>query len=180
MLIFFDFSFTKLRNNFFKIIGYNDVQANSPRTHPESITECQRFRAYLRKLDFLNPIETKPEFKSLNGEFELSNQLKDFSNLAKKARQEYIIEVFYKKRTSPSFRPIPVTRQEAIAQENEINMTRIEILRKIESLLEQMNESIRKQYHGIGSKKKSELLIILQEVRNLQSVDNEIDNIDVV
>lgn len=32
-----DFSTTKLRNNFFKVIGYNDAQANLSRTHPESI-----------------------------------------------------------------------------------------------------------------------------------------------
>ncbi|CAB5193539.1 uncharacterized protein OCT59_022371 [Rhizophagus irregularis] len=86
--------------------------------YPESITECQRFWVYLRKLNFLNPMETKTDFKSLGGE--------------------------------------------------------------IESLLEQMSESIRKQCYGIGSKKKSELLAILQEVRNLQSIDSELDDIDVV
>ncbi|GET65467.1 hypothetical protein GLOIN_2v1786023 [Rhizophagus irregularis DAOM 181602=DAOM 197198] len=65
--------------------------------YPESITECQRFCVYLRKLNFLNLMETKTDFKSLGGESKLSDQLKNFSNLAKKARQEYIIEVFYKK-----------------------------------------------------------------------------------
>ena len=58
-------------------------------------------------------------------------------------------------------------------------MTRIEILRKVESLLEQMSESIRKQYRGIGSKKKSDLLTILQEVRNMQNMNNEMDDIEV-
>uniref|UniRef100_U9U5B6 Uncharacterized protein n=1 Tax=Rhizophagus irregularis (strain DAOM 181602 / DAOM 197198 / MUCL 43194) TaxID=747089 RepID=U9U5B6_RHIID len=101
-------------------------------------------------------METKTDFKSLGGESKLSDQLKNFSNLAKKARQEYIIEA------------------------DEFNIIRIDILHKVESLLEQMSESIRKQCHGIGSKKKSELLAILQEVRNLQSVDNELDDIDVV
>ncbi|POG62392.1 hypothetical protein GLOIN_2v1882929 [Rhizophagus irregularis DAOM 181602=DAOM 197198] len=60
--------------------------------YPESITECQRFCVYLRKLNFLNLMETKTDFKSLGGESKLSDQLKNFSNLAKKARQEYIIE----------------------------------------------------------------------------------------
>ena len=59
-------------------------------------------------------------------------------------------------------------------------MTRIEILHKVESLLEQMSESIRKQYRGIGSKKKSDLLTILQEIRNMQNMNNEMDDIDVV
>jgi hypothetical protein len=65
--------------------------------------ECQRFHVYLRKLDFLNPIRAKTNFESLGGEFELSDHLKNFSNLAKKARQEYIIEVFYKKNPVPPF-----------------------------------------------------------------------------
>ncbi|GBB93106.1 hypothetical protein RclHR1_02110005 [Rhizophagus clarus] len=138
--------FLQLHNNFFKIIGYNDAQANSPRTHPESVTEYQRFQVYLRKLNFLNLMEVKTDFKSL----------------------------------VPSFRPIPITQQEAIAQKDESKMTRIEILRKLESFLELMSESIRKQYCGIGFKKKNELLTILQVIQNLQSVDNETVNIDVV
>ncbi|CAB5373007.1 unnamed protein product [Rhizophagus irregularis] len=107
--------------------------------YPESITECQRFWVYLRKLNFLNPMETKTDFKSLGGESKLRKILAD-----------------------------------------EFNIIRIDILHKVESLLEQMSESIRKQCYGIGSKKKSELLAILQEVRNLQSIDSELDDIDVV
>ncbi len=57
-------------------------------------------------------------------------------------------------------------------------MTRIEILRKIESLLEQMSEAVQRKYYRIGSKRKNELLNILQEVRNLQNADNELDNIE--
>ncbi|PKY39408.1 hypothetical protein RhiirA4_452591 [Rhizophagus irregularis] len=57
-------------------------------------------------------METKTDFKNLDGESKLSDQLKNFSNLTKKAQQEYIIEA------------------------DESNMTQIEILRKVESLLE--------------------------------------------
>ena len=85
-----------MRTNFFKTIGYKDTHADAPRTHPESITECQIFRAYLRSHNFINPVETK----SLGGEYELSEKLKSFSSLAKKAREEYILEVFYKKNSS--------------------------------------------------------------------------------
>ncbi|CAB4417416.1 unnamed protein product [Rhizophagus irregularis] len=80
----------------------------------------------------------------------------------------------------PSFQPISIIQQEAMVQVDESNMIQIEILRKVEFLLEQMSESIRKQYHGIESKKKNELLTILQEIQNLQSVDNELDDVDVV
>lgn len=111
----------------------------------------------------------KPNFESLCGEFELSNQLKDFTNLAKKARENYIIEVFCKKNTNLPFRCIPITQQEAIAQENESKMTNAELAQKIEILLEQMNDNIRPKYRGLGSKKKSDLLLILNEIRNLYS-----------
>ena len=50
----------------------------------------------------------------------------NFTNLAKKSRQEYIIEVFFNHNPASFFRPIPITKQEAAAQE---------------ALLEQMNES---------------------------------------
>ena len=88
-----------MRANFFNIIGYNDdlTITNTPRSRPESSIECNRFRAFLRKNDFLDPTIIKSNFESLCGESKLSNQLKGFTNLAKKARQHYIIEVFDKK-----------------------------------------------------------------------------------
>ncbi|RHZ65134.1 hypothetical protein Glove_319g192 [Diversispora epigaea] len=89
--------FFQLRQNFFKLIGSNDIQTNSPRIRPESTVECQRFQTHLRKLDFLNPVTSKLSLRSLDGEFELSSQLNNFSSIAKKNRQEFIIEVFYKK-----------------------------------------------------------------------------------
>ena len=135
-------------NNFFKTIGFNDTHSNSPRTRPESTTECQKFRVHLR--GFIDQEETK--WKSLDGEYELSEQLKNFSEIAKKARQEYIIEVFYKNNPASLFRSIPITNQESIAQENETQMTKAQILFKIESLLEEMNESIQKKYRGLKSR----------------------------
>jgi hypothetical protein len=113
----------------------------------------------------------KPTFGSLDGEFELSDQLKNFSGLARKIRQEYIIEAFYKKNTSSHFKPIPITRQEAIAQADESKMTRMEILRKVETHLEQMSDSTRQKYCGIKSKKRDDLVKVLQELQNLQSAN---------
>jgi hypothetical protein len=167
-----------LRNNFFETIGYNDIHTSGPRTHPEPIAECQRFRAHLRNLNFINPIETRAIYKSLGEEYELSDQLKNFSYIAKKKRQEYIMEVFYKKNKAPLFRPIPITKEESIAQNKEENLSKKEILFKIETLLEQTNEDIQKKYHAIKSKNRSELLIILQKVTYLFNTDNELDNHD--
>jgi len=85
------------------------------------------------------------------------------------------MEVFYKKNKASLFRPIPITKEEYIAQNKEENLSKKEILFKIETLLEQMNENIQKNYHAIKSKNRSELLIILQEVTNLFNTDNELD-----
>lgn len=110
----------------------------------------------------------------------MSEELKSFSSLAKKAREEYIIEVFYKKNPTPLFKPVPVTKEEAIAQENEVNMTNNEIKFKIESLLEQMSRSVQQKYRGFKSKNKSDLLSILQEIKCLFNEENEVDNSDFV
>ena len=69
------------------------------------------------------------------GEHELSEQLTNFTYLAKKARENFIIEVFFNKNPSPFFKPIPITKQEANAQQNEENMTKAEILLKIKPSL---------------------------------------------
>jgi len=67
-------------------------------------------------------------YQSLGEEYELSTHLNNFTYLAKQARKNYIIDVFINKKPSPFFRPIPIIKQEADAQENEKNMSKAEIL----------------------------------------------------
>lgn len=167
-----------MRNNFFKSIGYNDLQTSGPRSRPEPIIECQRFRIRLRRDNFVNPMESRTICKSLGEEYELSEQLMNFTSLAMQARNEYITKVFCNNSSDSFFRPIPITKQEEVAQKSEANMTKVEIICKIEAFLEQMNESIQKKYLGIKSKKRNELLIILEEVRSLFNSDNEHDDND--
>ena len=127
----------------------------------------------MRKDNFLNPIGGRTEYKNLGDEYELSAKLTNFTDLAKKARQEYIIEVFCNNNQASLFRrPIPITKQEAIAQENDANLSKEEIVSKIETLLEQMNESIQKKYGRFKSKRRDELLKILEEVRLLFKSDD--------
>jgi hypothetical protein len=106
----------------------------------------------------------------------------NLTDLAKESRQEYIIEVFYNNKPTPFFRPIPITKQEAVAQEDEANMSKREITLKIEALLGQMSESLRKRYGNMKSRRRDELLQILEEVKALFSSDNnnELDNHDCV
>ncbi|CAH1770331.1 1804_t:CDS:1, partial [Entrophospora sp. SA101] len=82
----------------------------------------------------------------------------------KKARQDYIIEVFSRKNKNSLSQCIPVTQQE----ENELRFTRVEILKRIEQLLNQVDNNINLKYSTIVSKKKSELIDILNELENLQ------------
>jgi len=59
--------------------------------------------------------------------------------------QEYI-EFHNNNNKSSLFRPIPITKQEAIVQENDANMSKVEIVLKIETLHVQMSESVQKKY----------------------------------
>ena len=135
--------------------------------------ECQRFRVKLRGHEFINPMNTRTICQSLEEEYELSTHLNNFTYLAKQARKNYITDVFINKKPSPFFRPIPITKQEADAQENEKNMSKAEILLKIETLLEQLDENTRKKYPGLKSRKRGELLDILQEIKHLFISNND-------
>ncbi len=84
--------------------------------------------------------------QSLGEHYELSEQLKNFTYLAKQAWQNFIIEVFINKKPSSLFKPIPIIKQEADTQQNEENMSKAKILLKIEILLEQLCEDVRKKY----------------------------------
>ncbi|RIB19714.1 hypothetical protein C2G38_2181071 [Gigaspora rosea] len=92
-----------------------------------------------------------------------------------KARQSFIIDTFINNSILQLFRLIPITKQEAEAQKNEENMTIPEILVKIETLREQLGESTRKNYSGLKSKNKGELLEILEEMKCLLNLDNDQD-----
>lgn len=91
----------------------------------------------MSKIDLLNPMSTKTSFESLGIEFKLSDQLKNFSYLAKENHENNILlKCFTKKKYPvPPFRPIPIiTQSESMTQENESKMTRMEILCKIKYL----------------------------------------------
>jgi len=104
----------------------------------------------------------------------MSAKLINFTDLAKKAREKYMIDVFHNNNAVSLFRPIPIIKQEAIAQEDDANLSKSEIILKIEILLEQMSESVQKRYTGIKSERRGELLKILEEVRFLFDSDNEV------
>ncbi|CAG8571090.1 5002_t:CDS:2, partial [Scutellospora calospora] len=128
--------FFQLWKNFFELIGYNDLQINSLRTRPELTIEHQRFRALLKKNRFINLTAPRTIYKSLDNEYELSLHLSNFTNLAKK---------------------------EESTQKAEVHITKVEIIFKIEALLVQLDDSVQKRYSRIKSKRRDELLILLDE-----------------
>ena len=92
--------------------------------------------------------------RSLGEEYELSEHLKNFTYLAKLARQKFIDEVFINKSRPPLFRPIPITKKEAETQESEENMSKSRDF----------------------AEKRSELLSILTDIKYLFSSGNRVDN----
>ncbi|CAG8559376.1 4782_t:CDS:1 [Paraglomus brasilianum] len=97
----------------------------------------------------------------------------------RKARQEYIIEVFHNNNQASLFRPIPITKQEAIAQENDANMSKAEIGLKIETLLEHMSESVQKKYGGFKSSLWSDKIInvMVDEEEAIETIEHPIKGI---
>ncbi|CAG8782936.1 46077_t:CDS:2, partial [Gigaspora margarita] len=113
---------------------------------------------------FLNSQDDNRTFKSLGGEHLLSEQLKNFSNLACERRIKLINETFKDSKSNSSPRPIPITAQEAAAAMDEKNMTKKELLAIINSLLNSINTSDCPSYRGLLQKTNAELLEILQRL----------------
>ncbi|RIB18284.1 hypothetical protein C2G38_2142201 [Gigaspora rosea] len=102
-------NFLKLRTNLFNIIGYEDNEDSEQRTRPNSYMEQQCFRIYLRKKQFLNPIKMNSAFTNLDGEINLSEEMKSFSVLAQEKRQVFIKHTLMQNTSIDTWLAIPVT-----------------------------------------------------------------------
>ncbi|CAG8820155.1 5886_t:CDS:2, partial [Dentiscutata erythropus] len=120
-------------------MGYADSESSGPQSRPDYEEELQRFRIRLRKTGFLNP-NLNHSFEGLDKNNKLSVQMKSFSNKAQAQRINYIKGKFGLIKSEPT-RSIPVTFDEAQLQSSE----------------------------RLRTKKKEELLIILQQVRDLHN-----------
>ncbi|CAJ0883212.1 3812_t:CDS:2, partial [Entrophospora sp. SA101] len=79
------------------------------------------------------------------------------------ARENYIVEVFYNKNTTYLSKPIPITKEEAIAQpipitkekaiaqEDELKMTKRELIIKLESFFEPMDKNYQRNIMDLGN-----------------------------
>ena len=163
-----------MRKKLLTTIGYSNRESTGPRSKPTFEKESQHFRIELRKNNFLNP-SIFNTFESLDGN-KLSDNMKLFSIKARARRIDYIDEKLKSKRSPGIFCPIPVTLEEEEKYSIERSMTKKELLTVIQTLLEPLNETDRSQFKGIKSKGKDDLLLILQQVKD---ICNGTDNIDV-
>lgn len=127
----------------------------------------------LRKAGFLNPFEPNRAFESLDKNNKLSEAMKSFSSTAKALRIDFIKEKLGSIRSSRITRIIPVTSEEEEKQSLENSMSKKELIFRIQSLVGSLNETNRPQFKGLASKKKGELLLVLQQVKDIH---NETDN----
>ena len=162
-----------MRHTLFNTIGYTEKESSGGRLCPDFTLESQRFRVQLRKFEFLNPRKNNTLFESLGGEHLLSEQLKNFSDLACQRRIEFINGTFTDNKPASLLRPIPITVQEAATATKEENMTKAELLTIINSLLNSLNDSNRPKYRGLQQKTRSQLRDILQSIRDLKNNQEE-------
>ncbi|CAG8734066.1 7719_t:CDS:1, partial [Ambispora leptoticha] len=94
--------------------------------------------------------------------------MKSFSDKAQAQRIKYIKGKLGLISPEPT-RSIPVTYDEAQLQSAESSLKKEEVVFAIETLVESLNEAKRPQFRGLKSKRKEELLLILQQVRDLHN-----------
>ncbi|RHZ57004.1 hypothetical protein Glove_395g82 [Diversispora epigaea] len=157
--------FLKLRTNFFNLIGYSDNESHKPRTRPSFTAESRRFRARIRKLQFVNPNVSNRMFQNISGESMLSEEMKNFTEIARMKRIEFIGERLSKK--TSFWHPIPITCEEANLQKSESSLTKSQILSIINSLIPSLDDSDRLRFRSLSNKSRDELINILQKIRNL-------------
>lgn len=118
----------------------------------------------------MNPSKLNPVFQSLD-ENALAESMKSFSSIAQSRRRNYI-NVKLNNLSGKSHCPIPVTIEEEEKHSTEQSMSKKELLNVIQTLTWSLNEDIRPQFKNLSAKKKDDLLLILQQVKDL---NNNID-----
>ena len=96
--------------------------------------------------------------------------MKSFSLTAKAHRIDFIKEKLGSIKPSRRItRIIPITFEEEEKQSSENSMSNRELILIIQSLIGSLNETNRPQFKGLASKKKEELLLILQQVKDIHN-----------
>ncbi|RHZ48564.1 hypothetical protein Glove_546g15 [Diversispora epigaea] len=101
---------------------YSDNESHKSRTHSSFNAESCRFWTRLRKTQFINPNASNRMFQNISGESILSEELKNFMEIAHRKRIKFIREKLSKK---ISWHSIPITCEEANLQKSESSLTKL-------------------------------------------------------
>ncbi|CAG8806359.1 1318_t:CDS:1, partial [Gigaspora rosea] len=123
-----------------------------------------------KKNNFLNP--NNNTFQNINSEWKLSKKMKKFSELAQIKRIEFIQKILIKKNSTKNWHPIPITTEEADFQKSEKSLQKQEILSIINSLLPYLNNIDRLKFKNLSNLSRNNLLIILQDIKNILAENN--------
>jgi len=164
--------FSKLRTNFFNVIGYSENETYGPRTRPNFIAESRRFRVQLRKTQFVKPNADNRVFRNISGEWMLSEEMKRFGEIAHAKRIDFIEAKLIKEKSLGIWQPILIIHEEANHQKAESLLPKSEILSIINSLTPLLGDSQRSHFRGLSSKSRNDLVNTLQDIRNILSGDN--------
>ncbi|CAG8501358.1 4676_t:CDS:2 [Racocetra fulgida] len=151
----------QLCTNLLSVIEYEDNENSELRTQPDPYIEQQRFYAYLRKKQFLNPEKINNTITNLDGDVNLSEEIKLFSILAQERRQKFIRNILLQQTGTDIWHPILVTKQEADALKNENAIRKEELIAIINSILISIPESQHPKYTNLKNMTKATLLTIL-------------------
>lgn len=120
----------------------------------------------------MDPLKHDCAFENLDKSNKLSEAMKLFSSTAKALRIDFIKEKLGSKKSSGITHIIPVTVEEQENQLSENSMTNKELILVINSLIGSLDEANQPQFKGLGAKKKKDLLLILQQVKDLNNGAN--------
>ncbi|CAG8699879.1 310_t:CDS:2, partial [Dentiscutata erythropus] len=170
----------QIANLSIKLEELNSNENSEPQTQPDSHVEQQRFRIYLRKKQFLNPEKINKTMTNLDGDINLSDEIKSFSMLAQEKRQIFIRNTLLQQTSTDIWHPIPVTEQEADALSNENTMRKEELFAIFNSVLVLLPESQHTKYTNLKNKTKVMLLTILQEIQDLNNAEEIVDDENII
>ncbi|CAG8853107.1 43593_t:CDS:1, partial [Gigaspora margarita] len=128
----------------------------------------------------LNPEKINDTITNLNGNINLSEEIKSFSALAQEKRQRFIRNTLLQQASMDIWHLIPVTEQEANALNDKSRMRKEELIAIINSVLVSIPESQRSKYTNLKNKSKAILLTILQKIRDLSNDKEIVDEENII
>ncbi|KAF0552462.1 hypothetical protein F8M41_021778 [Gigaspora margarita] len=117
---------------------------------------------------------------NLDGDVNLSEEIKSFSVLAQEKRQIFIRNTLLRQTSTDIWHPILATEQKANALKDESGMRKEELIAIINSVLVSIPKSQCSKYTNLKNKSRVILLTILQEIRDLSNNKEIVDEENII